>query len=267
MNSISALSKDLEINRLTEQAKCWEPEAEALFDKIGIHPEWKCIDLGCGPMGVLGPLSRRLGPGGQVIGVDLNPFNIQAATQYINRNQLLNVKILEGDIYNPSLKPQFFNLSHMRFVFTQIGCDRELLEKMIELTKPGGVIVSQESDWTTWNCFPCQPGWEMVRSALIALFEFTGGDINAGLRTYQMFREAALSDIQIKSAILSMPVGHAYRSGLVRFAMSMQEKIIQAGLLTEKEFNKCIGECNEIIKNPEIIVFSYTLCQVWGFVK
>ncbi len=229
MNSFHSSDIDFEIERLSEQALCWEPEAESLFDEIGIQQGWKCVDLGCGPVGVLGPLSRWVGPHGQVFGVDQNPFSLQAANKFIKRNHLDNVKVFRGDIYDPSLQPDSFNLSHMRFIFTQIGCDRELLEKMVNVTKTGGVIVSQESDWTTWNCFPPQSPWKKLRKSLMELYKLSGGDINAGLRTYQMFREADLSNIQIRSAIFAMPIGHAYRSGLIRFATTERDKTYSSG--------------------------------------
>jgi ubiquinone/menaquinone biosynthesis C-methylase UbiE len=263
-----ALSEDVkaEVKRLTEQALCWEPDTEILFDKIGIQPGWKCIDLGCGPLGVLGPLSQNVGSQGQIVGLDINPLYVQAANQFISKNHYSNVKIIVGDIYDAPIKPYSFNLTHMRFVFTQKGCDKELLEKMIKLTHPGGVIISQESDWTTWNCFPPQPAWNKMRKSLSDLFEFMGGDINAGLRTYQMFREANLTDIQIRTAALAMPVGHAYRAGLLWFALAMREKITAAKILTENEFEDVLDECNAIINNSEIMIFSYTVCQVWGCV-
>lgn len=34
------------------------------------RPGWRCLDLGCGAMGILGPLSRRVGPDGSVVGLD-----------------------------------------------------------------------------------------------------------------------------------------------------------------------------------------------------
>ena len=61
---------------------------------------------------------------------------------------------------------------------------------------------------------------------MIELFEIMGGDINAGLKTYQLFNKAHLSEIQIRTAMLDMPIGHPYRSGLVRFALSLREKIL-----------------------------------------
>ncbi len=48
-----------ELERLRLQARVWEPEAEALFHCIGVRPGWACVDLGCGGMGVLGPLAVR----------------------------------------------------------------------------------------------------------------------------------------------------------------------------------------------------------------
>jgi len=68
-----------------------------------------------------------------------------------------NVGVIQGDLYENNLKPRSFDLVLTRFVFTQIGCDNELLNKSIQLTRPGGIVISQESDWTSWNCYPANP--------------------------------------------------------------------------------------------------------------
>jgi len=258
---------DFEINRLAEQAKCWEPEAEILFDRIPVNPGWQCIDLGCGPLGVLGALSQRVGANGGVTGFDHNPYYLQAANKFIDQNHLRNVNVIEGDLFNNSLKPHSFDLCHMRFVFTQIGCSLELVKEMAALTRPGGVVISEESDWASWNCLPFQSSWEKIKRSMIELFEVMGGDINAGLKIHQLFNEAHLSEVQIRTAILDLPVGHPYRSGLVHFAMTLREKILTANILSENEFSEAIEECYEIIKNPGISITSYTLCQVWGWIK
>src|SRR5215831_1583540 len=56
-----------ELERLQLQARVWEPEAETMLDHIGLEAGWHCLDLGCGAMGILGPLARRVGPSGQVV--------------------------------------------------------------------------------------------------------------------------------------------------------------------------------------------------------
>ena len=184
-----------------------------------------------------------------------------------DRMNLKNVELIESNLFENSLKRDTFDLCHLRFVFNQKGCDQELLRNMITLTRPGGVVVSQESDWTTWKCYPHQPSWSKLRDAMIILFKQSGGDINAGLRTFKMFHHANLTGIKIRSTILAMPIGHPYRSGLIRFALAMKERILAAGILSENAFDQHIEACQEIIKDPSIIIFSYTLIQVWGVVR
>ena len=53
-----------ELERLRLQARVWEPTAEQLLDEIGITPGSRCLDLACGGVGILGSLSRRVGPSG-----------------------------------------------------------------------------------------------------------------------------------------------------------------------------------------------------------
>ena len=76
-----------ELERLRLQARVWEPEAEIMLDRIGIEPGWKCIDLGCGAMGILGPLSRRVGPHGRIIGVDTDTKQLAAARDFVHQNK------------------------------------------------------------------------------------------------------------------------------------------------------------------------------------
>ena len=163
-------SNEVEIDRLVNQAMGWEEETEALLDRIGIQPGWKCADLGCGPIGILRPLSLRVGEFGHVLGLDSNLMAVQTAQTYIQNNRLKNVEVIQGNLFENDLKPLSFNLTHIRFVFTQIGCDNELLRKMIHLTSPGGIVVSQESDWSTWSCYPINHSWEKIRNALITSF-------------------------------------------------------------------------------------------------
>ncbi len=70
-----------EVERLQKWGRIWEPEAEAMLDQIGIQPGWRCLDLGCGPMGILRGLSRRVGPSGSVVAADLNPKQLAAARE------------------------------------------------------------------------------------------------------------------------------------------------------------------------------------------
>ena len=67
-----------EIGHLVEQAAVYGPEADELFDLIGIEPGIAAIDVGCGVMGVLHLLAERIGANGRVVGLDREPRILEA---------------------------------------------------------------------------------------------------------------------------------------------------------------------------------------------
>jgi hypothetical protein len=62
--------RQAEQERLERQADELAHESEWLFDQIGVRAGWRVIEIGCGPRGCLGLLSRRVGSEGRVVGVE-----------------------------------------------------------------------------------------------------------------------------------------------------------------------------------------------------
>ncbi len=253
-----------ELERLRLQARVWEPETEMMLDRIGVQPGWQCIDLGCGAMGILGPLSRRVGPQGRVVGVDMDAKQLAGAREFVQEHKLSNVEILEQDAYRTTFPRGSFDLTHARFVFAPVGRDDELLREMVALTRPGGIIVIQEPDATCWNCYPTHPAWAKLKDAILAAFRRGGGDFNAGQRTFGMLRRAGLQDVQIRAAVIALPDQHPYRRLPIQFATSLRKRILDASLLSESELNKTIAECEQVVSDPATIVMSPVVTQVWG---
>jgi ubiquinone/menaquinone biosynthesis C-methylase UbiE len=175
-----------ELERLQLQARVWEPETERWLDQIGIEEGWRCLDMGCGAMGILGPLSRRVGRTGVVIGIDRDEQQLRAAHDYVADGSLSNVEVVEGDAYNTGLSPASFDLVHARFLFAPAGRDDALLIEMDRLLKPGGIIAIQEPDSAPWSCYPESPNWNRLKAAILGAFKSGGGDFNVGRRTFQM---------------------------------------------------------------------------------
>ena len=71
---------------------------------------------------------------------------LSAARLYAEENVLTNIDFIETDVYQSDLPLESFNLIHARFMFAPLGRDDILLNKMIALTRPGGVVASQEWD-------------------------------------------------------------------------------------------------------------------------
>ncbi len=258
------LDSATELERLRLQARVWEPEVEAMLDRIGVQRGWHCIDLGCGAMGILGPLSRRVGASGRVVGVDMDAKQLAAVRDYVHTNNLSNVEIQERDAYHTALPRESFDLTHVRFVFAPVGRDEDLLREMLALTIPGGVVAIQEPDATSWNCYPPNPAWGNLKSAILAAFKRGGGDFNVGQRTFAMLRNAGLQDVQVHAAVIALHDAHPYMRLPIQFAASLRKRILDGELMSEPELDEAIADCEKIARDPETFVVTFIVTQVWG---
>lgn len=253
-----------ELERLRLQARVWEPEAEAMLDQIGIQVGWRCLDLGCGAMGILDPLSRRVGAGGRVIGVDNDQRQLAAARAYVQELGRANIELVEQDAYHTDFSRGAFDFVQVRFVFAPVGRDEELLQEMIALTRPGGIVAIQEPDATCWTCFPHHQAWDRLKEAILVAFQQGGGDFNAGQRTYGMLRAAGLEDVHIRAAVLALQNQHPYMRLPIQFATSLRQRILGAGLLAEADLDECMATCEQLASDPATSMLTFIVMQVWG---
>jgi ubiquinone/menaquinone biosynthesis C-methylase UbiE len=253
-----------EVDRLQSWARSWEAETEALLDQIQVHPGWHAIDLACGPLGIIGPLSRRVGASGRVVASDLNPGMLSAARSYAEENGLKNIEFVEANSYQSNLPRAAFDLVHSRFMFAPLGQDDVLLDEMIALTRPGGIVASQESDESGYVCYPPQPAWERLKQITVEAFARGGGDYSAGRRTYDLFRRAGLENVQARAACLALPHGHPYRFWPIESALAFRPRFLEWGLITASELDHLLQECERIARDAETFLTSFVVMQVWG---
>jgi ubiquinone/menaquinone biosynthesis C-methylase UbiE len=257
------LSNTAEAERLGVQARVWEPDVERLLDEIGVQPGWSCLDLACGAVGILGPLSRRVGPHGRVLGIDKDPRLLAAARAYVEEQGLTNVEVREGDAFDTGLPRGSFDLVHARFIMV-FGRGSDLLREMLALTKPGGVMASQETDQNSWCYFPPRPVWPRLKQTIEAAFIQIGGDANIGQQTYAMFRRAGLEQVRVRAAVAALQNSHPYMRMPILGAAGMRKVVVGAGLMSEAELDEAIAGMEQVIADPETYEISFTVTQVWG---
>lgn len=259
-----------ELARVRLEAAVWEPEAEALLDQIGVGRGWRCADLGCGAIGVLAPLARRTGPeedGGRVVGVETDPLLLAAARELTVAEGLPRAELHGADPFATGLPARSFDLVHERFLLAQFGAggrERRLLAEMLRLVRPGGVVALQEPDSSAWSCWPPLAEFDDLRALITDACRAGGGDFDAGRRTHAMLREAGLSDVRLRSAVLGLPPGHPYRRFPLMLAACARRKILGAGLATERALDRLIAACEAAAADRSVVLQTFIVTQVWG---
>jgi ubiquinone/menaquinone biosynthesis C-methylase UbiE len=58
--------------RLQLLARARWPDTSDLFERVGIQPGMRCLDVGCGGGEVTFEIARMIGPEGSVVGIDID---------------------------------------------------------------------------------------------------------------------------------------------------------------------------------------------------
>ena len=252
------------LEQLTLDARVWEPDAERMLDRVGVRAGARCLDLGCGGMGILAPLSRRVGPTGRVLGVDSDPSLLAAARAHADREGLENVELLQADGYDTGLPREAFDLVHARFLLSLAGREKELVRELVSLTRPGGVVALQEADEAGWRCHPDTPAFATLRNAILKAFARRGGDFSAGRRLFGWMQQGGLENIQLRPVVLAFQNGHPYMRLPLHLAEPLRDRILEWEILSAAAFRRASAEYEAFLRRPGSYMVTFTLMQVWG---
>jgi ubiquinone/menaquinone biosynthesis C-methylase UbiE len=261
-----------EFERLRLQAQTLEPEAIAFLRQLGVHEGWKALDVGCGAMGVLGPLVQLVGPSGKVVGTDLDPKLLTAARAYLAEQGLdgastANIDLIEDNAYATTLPASYFDLTHVRFLFAPAGRPLELMPQLTRVTRPNGIIAAQEPDSASWNVHPHSDAFTRLKSVILEAFQVGGGDFDAGNRLFNLFVDHHLKDVQVRKAIVSLPAKHRYLRVPIMFANSLRQRILDANIISAIELDSTIAEVEAHVAREDVTGSTFTIMQVWGKVS
>jgi SAM-dependent methyltransferase len=250
-----------EIERLRIQAEAMAPDTRTMLDRIGVKPGWRCLDIGCGPGGITGLLSERVGPGGRVVGLDRDEQFLAHARAHVPG---VNVEFLLGDAYGSDLPAAAFDLVHMRFIASTAGDPERLIREALRLARIGGVVALQEPDASTLNCHPPHPAWERLKTALLGAFAGVGADLTLARRLFALARQAGLADVQYRPFLIGVRSTDPMVDYLPSTVESLRGTVLGLGLLPEAELSTALAECRAHLRDPGTVFTMYTVAQVWG---
>jgi ubiquinone/menaquinone biosynthesis C-methylase UbiE len=242
--------------RLRRQADELRPHSLALLDHVGVEVGCNALDLGCGPRGSLELLSERVGPTGHVTGLDFDPEHVTQARAVTADQGLTNVAVVQGDARRTGFPSGAFDLVHARLLLVTIPDPAKVVTEMVRLVRPGGWVVGDEADCSTHLCYPPNAAWDRLAETFIASFRLDGADPDLGRRLSELYRAAGLVDVTVEARADMYPIGHSRRTVRLDILQNMRSKIVERGLLTEREFDELNREARAHLADPNTLVVS-----------
>jgi SAM-dependent methyltransferase len=256
--------RKLEQQRLQRQAEELGPEAQWMFDQIGIAEGAAVLEIGCGPCGCLDLLSARVGPAGSVVGVELSPAAVELAKDFATKQGLHNVEVLAGDARTVGLADGSFDVVTSRLVLVNIPEPEAMIATAVALTRPGGVVAFHEADFAAVMCDPPSQAWSTLWELYLTVSAKNGNDYYLGRRLPRMLREGGLVDVRLRPIMHAHSVGDPRRSLALDFADNFRDRIVAMDLATEQEVDELKRSVAAHLDDPNTTVFFGPYIQAWG---
>jgi ubiquinone/menaquinone biosynthesis C-methylase UbiE len=255
---------EAELTRLRAQAQEYDAQARWLLDTIGVHPGARVLDVGCGPVGILALLAEKVGPTGEVVGLERERPFVELARYEIERLGLQNVRVIEADALKSGLESESFDLVHERLVLVNVPEREALLAEMLRLTAPGGSVALEDIDNVSWLCEPGHSSWDALLSAFHVAFRAGGGDPFVGRRLPALLRGTKARDVQARLWAELPQTGQYRRTHLISLVGSMRDRILQMKLMSERDIDAHREALLEHLADPNTVVIEKLLMQCWG---
>ena len=121
-----------------------EERPELLLSVLELKPGMTVADIGAGTGYYSWRMAQRVGAGGTVYAVDIQPEMIKLLEQQMSRRAAANVKAVLGTPTDPGLPPAGIDLALMVDVYHELEYPHEMLAAIVRALKPGGRLVFVE---------------------------------------------------------------------------------------------------------------------------
>lgn len=249
-----------ELERLHLQSLVWEPAGRQLLARIPSHAGARVLDVGCGALGWLRVLSEWTGPGGSVLGTDIDPTMIQASRDTVAHMELANVEVTEDDLFKSALGPASFDLVHARFEVAPLGRAAEQMAAYLRLCSHGGWLALEEPDTSSWRFNPSAPANDRLIDLISEGFRRAGGDLDAGRGLPHLMRSFGL-EVEIAAQTIALPAGHPYLELPMQLAKSMRDRLVQ--LVGESQLEQLLSSADGEL-NDDRWGTTFMLIQAWA---
>lgn len=125
---------------------------EAYLDRMGLEPDARVLEVGCGTGVVVRALVQRPGFRGTVIGVDPSPAFVAAARKLAAEEGLADrLRVEVGDGHALAFPAADFDAVLVHTTISHVADPMELLAECARVLRPTGQIAVFDGDYASWT--------------------------------------------------------------------------------------------------------------------
>lgn len=233
-----------------------------LFQLAGLRPGMRCVDLGCGSGDVTLDMAALAGAAGRVAGIDADQAKLELARQTARERGLANVVFEVADVGHWT-GPGGYDFVYCRFLLQHLARPADLLHRMWDAVRPGGVLAVEDADLEGLFCDPDNAGFSFYQRMYVEVLARNGGDPTCARRLARYFRETGIPAPEVRLLQEVNASGDAKAMPLLTLE-AIADSIVSSGLATADEVTAAAQSLRAFTTDPDTLISDPRIFQVWA---
>ncbi|HEV7863050.1 MAG TPA: methyltransferase domain-containing protein [Acidimicrobiia bacterium] len=216
----------------------------------------RLLDVGCGPGTLTVDLAGRVGPTGDVVGVDLSTAVVAEAAALATAADVGNVTFQAGDFRTLPLGEGSFDVVHAHQVLQHLRDPVGALAAMGRLARPGGIVAARDSDYPAFLWTPADPRLDRWREIYLAVSDRNGTNGDAGRWLLRWALDAGFTDVAYTTSTWTFATagdrawwGDLWAERTV--ASTLADQAVEYGVATPSELEDVAGGWRAWAERPD----------------
>lgn len=194
---------DAERMRLGLQHRLWASAAHRAWERAGLKPGWRVLDIGCGPGWAAMDMAEIVGPQGCILGVDESERYVAWFGQYAQATARTWASAVQGDVVQLASVASAhapFDMAYVRWVLCFVSDPASVLRQAASLLRPGGRLVIQDYfNYESMTLAPRRAAFTRGIEAVARSWRDRGGDPDVMGRVPRWARLAGLTRVHAEA--------------------------------------------------------------------
>ena len=233
-----------------------------LFQLAGLRPGMRSADLGCGSGDVTLDMAVLAGPAGWVAG---NPPPLPmvafAGVAPHQRGLAFGVSVGPDDAHWAA--PGEYDFVYCRFLLQHLARPADLLRRMWEAVRPGGVLAVEDADLGGLFCDPDNAGFTFYQRMYVEVLARNGGDPTCARRLARYFRETGIPAPEVR-LLQGVNAGGDAKAMPLLTLEAIADSIVRSGLANAGEVTAATEDLRAFTTRPDTLISDPRIFQVWA---
>lgn len=231
------------------------PSSRRLLHRAGLRPGMSFLDVGC----AAGELTARVAD----LGVDAHGIDYDRGFADAAAAHYPEILFHCLDVFDLAALSRTYDFVYARYLLSHLDNPQGAIEAMLEVTRPGGMIVIEDTDFDLHTAEPRIDAFERYLDLYKSVLMRRGGNPVLGRRLFALAQASGVAEV-VASVNLSVFTEGAPKHISSLTLSGIREGVVRERLATEGEIALLLQELHAWESEPSTLVSIAGTHQIYG---